>query len=556
MSADYKGKSNSWLKDELKKRNLSSSGTAAKMIDRLVADDRRLASSLQSAEIQQEDASSARVEEQIVSPTVLPIEVSNLTTIPAFELGLYLKASACKGPDIKIRIFQLDLELLTMSNKFDPTVESGLSCVATALLSPKYPDRLDGWITKRLTSDTYVLSKDNYAVFFLKSSSHYESTIHEIVVGLVALNELRIYLPNFQYTYGSLNCPAPQDGYAVCPVSSGNVVPQAILEILDGTETKILREYATYGWSGLDLVNFVVQLVNALYVAYGRYQFKHNNLTLDNIIIQVLEYELSIPIYNSQGILAFLATKSVIRITDFTMASFHLDGKDYHRLNMEGKSDMTSIKEILTLLNPADENAFHIKTYLLDLVTNVSDYEAILYQCLQFSLNPPIFWTEPKVGSVMTACPEGCITWDSYIDHILINKAQPKTLLELHDAETAATTLIKGDKEYIDKIITWLNAIDLDTLYLSDIQRYTSELTNMRTSFLQPDSPVSHDAYVAYKHKLDAITKWRTLVNNYSRPVEFITLDSLYNQVMEQVTSIRKSMGLKMYQYQKILRAV
>ena len=62
-----------------------------------------------------------------------------------------------------------------------------------------------------------------------------------------------------------------------------------------------------------EIVCILLQCVSALHMAYVKYRFVHHDLNLDNIIIQRLNQEISVPLADGR----FIKTKLVARIIDF-----------------------------------------------------------------------------------------------------------------------------------------------------------------------------------------------------------------------------------------------
>ena len=116
--------------------------------------------------------------------------------------------------------------------------------------------------------------------------------LHEAMIGLLAINNLRKFCPNFVYTYGYFSCGIPilsPDGVVSewCLSNTENT-PYIALENI--TNSKDL--YTFIDNDRTDIENFLLlylQIIMALKIAYEQCDFSHGDLHHGNVIIRRVE---------------------------------------------------------------------------------------------------------------------------------------------------------------------------------------------------------------------------------------------------------------------------
>jgi hypothetical protein len=211
----------------------------------------------------------------------------------------------------KIDIASLDRPVLPHS------LSQGLLCFTTALdRENPYTTliaRIRNWLTRnRLigtpSSEGYAMKISierpniNIDLFVLKvSRSSTGDIVHEAVVGLYALNKLRSRIPNFSYVYGTFSCDRPMiAGNEVITWCTGtnNSNRYLVMENIVGEELARLLSAGTITPTHLNLI--MLQLFNALNMAYRRFDYTHYDLHSYNIIVRMLSSPGAIPYYGNR----------------------------------------------------------------------------------------------------------------------------------------------------------------------------------------------------------------------------------------------------------------
>jgi hypothetical protein len=127
-----------------------------------------------------------------------------------------------------------------------------------------------------------------------------ELLIHDLTVGMI-MNNLRKEVPNFMYTYGGLYCTSPEkndnfDSTSLC--KNDNITTLFIAEYIEGIslykllDNRILRIQ--------DIENILIQIIFALCISREKYNFSHNDLHLNNILIKTIKQPIQMN-YNIRG---------------------------------------------------------------------------------------------------------------------------------------------------------------------------------------------------------------------------------------------------------------
>lgn len=155
--------------------------------------------------------------------------------------------------------------------------------------------------------------------------------IHEILVGLCGLNNLRKFIPNFAYIYGGFKCNTPLIGenkVTICP-TEGSSVHYAIYENINPsiTLTQFIKTCSIR-----EFLNIYVQICFALLKAEAICEFTHYDLHTDNVLIRKLNRDMTI----RYGKYSYLKTSNVATIIDFEFAHIRLsDGSHLGRKGYE-----------------------------------------------------------------------------------------------------------------------------------------------------------------------------------------------------------------------------
>ena len=137
---------------------------------------------------------------------------------------------------------------------YDANIMKGMSCALTSLINQNdklYPDDKLRILAPRiklinktsLFGDAYIL-KGNNAMFIVKmnkkSKSDNITVAHEALIGLLVLNNLRLYVPTFMYTYGIYRCDYPHfdsnnNLISWCPGVNQESTNYVVLENIDNS---------------------------------------------------------------------------------------------------------------------------------------------------------------------------------------------------------------------------------------------------------------------------------------------------------------------------------
>lgn len=155
--------------------------------------------------------------------------------------------------------------------------------------------------------------------------------LHEIVVGTI-LNKLKIYVPNFITTFGFFQAKIDSD-YNFKPSDKLEDNFFIVMEKIKGLNLSDFIVNATVS----QYFQILLQIINALSVANQFYQFSHNDLHDDNIIIEILKEPILIPLYIGEN-KKYIYTRYLAKIVDFGQSFINIGqplgfyGNEIHRI--------------------------------------------------------------------------------------------------------------------------------------------------------------------------------------------------------------------------------
>lgn len=165
-----------------------------------------------------------------------------------------------------------------------------------------------------------------------------DNLLIEALMSIYLINPLREIIPNFVYTFGAFDCSGmitslsknPNQKYLPCtnydPLQKKVYVLTEPVLNEDGTLAVTMSKYT----DKLTLQNvrlIFAQIVSALNAADYYYEFRHNDLHSNNILIRELKTPKRVRIFIDQNRAAWITTSWVPVIIDFGWASFNFDGK-------------------------------------------------------------------------------------------------------------------------------------------------------------------------------------------------------------------------------------
>lgn len=114
--------------------------------------------------------------------------------------------------------------------------------------------------------------------------------IHELVIGIGALNKLRKYIPNFSYVYDAFYCSAPVVGKNNEVINwcmqSDNPVSYVIYENIQDSLDMSDIESINHPDIAKETLSYLMQISLALYLAEKTYDFAHCDLHDQNVLLR------------------------------------------------------------------------------------------------------------------------------------------------------------------------------------------------------------------------------------------------------------------------------
>lgn len=167
--------------------------------------------------------------------------------------------------------------------------------------------------------------------------------IHELVVGIGALNKLREYVPNFSYVYDAFYCSAPVVGdnnevINWC-MQSDNPVSYVIYENIQDSLDLSDIESIINPHIGIEALSYIMQISLAEYLAEYLYEFAQCDLHDQNVLLRKCNNgELFYIRYNFEGKHYFVpAPGRIATIIDYGMSHVKLeDGTNIGKLDSSG----------------------------------------------------------------------------------------------------------------------------------------------------------------------------------------------------------------------------
>ena len=152
--------------------------------------------------------------------------------------------------------------------------------------------------------------------------------IHEIFIGIFAINNLRRYIPNFMYTYGGLSCSISfkDDGTPIICKDNGEG-KYALLENLKGSIP--FRKYTLSGIDTEEFVNIYLQVLLSLQVAYEKYDFTHYDLHDMNVLLRDPPDGKDVIKYPLESGDVHLRVNKVATLIDFGTSHIKINDKSY-----------------------------------------------------------------------------------------------------------------------------------------------------------------------------------------------------------------------------------
>lgn len=198
---------------------------------------------------------------------------------------------------------------------------------------------------------------------YSKSIENDNQTKKEMILGLL-LNTIRDDTINFMYTYGGFTCTMEKERMqllSLCQTPTNPLVSVAMFEYIEG---EVFREF----FPSLKIhekLKVLLQITNALYVAFKKFHFKHNDLHGNNIIIKTLEKPMEL--YD---------TKFVPIIIDFGYASVQFIDQNGMEYNVDAKAT-SELSDIMSLIDTFPVDPF--RKFMKKLCKQNDTFEELLF---------------------------------------------------------------------------------------------------------------------------------------------------------------------------------
>lgn len=142
-----------------------------------------------------------------------------------------------------------------------------------------------------------------------------EDIYREMLIGQI-LNELRKDIPNFAQTYGLVGCDKVFNDSFFCS-NSGNTSVLIMEKIVGKTFGDWLKNAEDSTDIQIQLYSIMFQILQAIWFSYEKYQFSHNDLHADNILVRTLQTPFYIPYFYEEGSPIFLSTTVIPTVIDY-----------------------------------------------------------------------------------------------------------------------------------------------------------------------------------------------------------------------------------------------
>lgn len=335
-------------------------------------------------------------------------------------------------------------------------------------------------------------------LLILKTSQDFSDLGREALIGMLAINPLRRFIPNFVHTYAVTDCassvPIGNRVIGFC-AEQGFHHLYVYQEFIQGVD---LHTYMANRIIPVEVIaRIYLQVVNAINLASSSFGFTHYDLNARNILIQELDSTITIPIYHN-GNISYLPTTQLARIIDFGLSHIDLG------VISLGKEGLTQYGIYPNLSYPiTDAYRACLTMAILDQnPQNWSFYQSIL-QLIDPSVSLDQRIAKPRraddyfmaplgltltinqlVGSLITdLVPHLVITNELYPVGLIVDQPDeklffrnrlPRTILEYY------TCLTGGSKTtYHSAILDWLSSVSLKNLYWSDLASYLVQIERM-----------------------------------------------------------------------------
>lgn len=230
-----------------------------------------------------------------------------------------------------------------------------------------------------IATNLYGINKFN-KLFIVKSAKEGFNVIHELFVGLMGINSLRDFIPNFVYTFGGMSCSSPSINNREIITWCNPYFPENENIIYENIQGETIYQYLINSDSNIkDILIYYLQILYSLNIAVEKVGFTHHDLHSNNIILRETEILTFYIPYNINGKMIYLYTNKIATIIDFGFSRINYKEKGYNKIR--------SCNEISKSIFPMND-AYHLIIDILLILKyhNVPFYEK-LKPIIKFFIN-------------------------------------------------------------------------------------------------------------------------------------------------------------------------
>ena len=422
----------------------------------------------------------------------------------------------------------LYLGQLTQEQVYNPDVFNMISCISESLttVSPTWKEYIQSYITnlKRIGSESangvaMVANLHNdksiaNSLFVLKAPKEKKkstSLLHEAAVGMLVLNHLRQYIPNFAYIYGYFNYGSPvinnRSGDVLQWGGDNGDVGYVIYENINNSSS-IRDLLLKQKLNNQKFLNYFIQFLYALKTASNFCNFTHYDCHDENILIKPLGSNklISYPDLITNGEPIYIKTDAVVTFIDYgftyveTAEGNKLGGgkflEKYSTFNDRSFIVYDIFKFLgFCLLDMTDsmvEELIPLWGYMIELPTDKSEYVPLLNRQRDFYFSAP-YNNEKAVDFDIDEYIAYCLSWittNNYTSPIVTPKSNSHILncqetycIHNEDLLNDVMKIYKTIPISINPIILLkqlegLSTSDLDELLDKFVENYPNSLYN------------------------------------------------------------------------------
>jgi len=523
------------------------------------------------------------------------------------ERSILLRRIECSDEivnDLKVKTFQLNMiDQFQERILFDHNHQDTMGCFVDAIVADENlleRNRFFRWITgtKEISSGSegkvLRVYGDSLPMYAIKVPNHqYQDTLaHEAIVGMGALNKIRDKVPNFMHTYGAFMCSMPifdENGkiFSMCATKENPVTYLVVENIQNGIQLhEVIKTL-----SESEFLQVYLQILNALSVAYKDFDFTHYDLHSSNVMIQVLPYYISIPLYFPNGDVGYIKTKHLARIIDYGFSHVYLENVHFGKYGLEqyGINPTSSFpmhdayKLLLYCAVGAKEEVFNSidKIYSFfggnvreriskrtpddffvapNVFKNASHDDLIRYIIDRFPVD--FIYLESPIDTTKSICEDSCIDYRNFIQFMFSENRLPKTLEDYCEAHLAIDKI--EDLQHKTDLRAWVYQFNIDYAYNLEKEKELKQAERIAKGMkvLKIPSVIEDENFTErfYDKQLKQLLKGKTFIDNLKFWLTCVIysynkIDRLDN-VIEDVNEFKKILGEAVDKFEELKQVV